>query len=217
MTTEKDKQRVSSAYREIADQTTRPEIDARILELAASGVRSRYGSARAWIRPLAWAATIALSLALVLEFTRDLEAPVPAVQEEMLEERARSDADFSTSKEEKDLQPGAAKRMPVARPEVAAPASLGVDNRAPLREAEEQARMRSSDAPTLELRDEAAAPLGNTVGESEPAWCDDTARATPASWYACIEDLVERGLDEEAARELDALRQRYPDFEEALE
>jgi hypothetical protein len=38
--------------------------------MAAHANRTRYSRTRAWVRPLAWAATIGLSLALVLEITR---------------------------------------------------------------------------------------------------------------------------------------------------
>ena len=116
MTTETDNQRVSDAYRDIASQTTRPEIDEQVLKLAATGMRSRYGLARAWVRPLAWAATITLSVALVLELTQDVVAPSAVIQEEALDERVATDADLMQATDATDVPQNAAKRMPDSRP-----------------------------------------------------------------------------------------------------
>lgn len=227
MTTETDNQRVSDAYRDIATQTTRPEIDERVLELAATGMRSRYGLARAWVRPLAWAATIALSVTLVLELTQDVDVPGTAIQEEMLDERGRDDADLMKAREEKDVQQNAAKRMPDARPEAASPAPLTTGDLAPLREAEEQARMRSTDAPTDSPQVSAAEPPASVASEKAmslvagdaafPGWCDAEARATADAWHACIEGLLEEERFAEAEEELEAFNLAFPDFEKAAE
>ena len=190
MTTDRDNQRVADAYREIATQTTPPELDERILQLAADGARSRYGTARSWTRPLAWAAMIVLSLAVVLEFTRMdeiVEAPTERA-EPATEERARSDVDMLKVKEEKDLQQEAAKRAPA----MPAAATLGADEAVMLREAEDQVLESSAFA---------------------PASCDAEARASAETWYACIIELRAQGLDAEAEAELEALVQAFPDFE----
>ena len=191
MTTDRDNQRVADAYREIATQTTPPELDERILQLAADGARSRYGTARSWTRPLAWAAMIVLSLAVVLEFTRMdeiVEAPMERAEPAAEEERARSDVDMLKVKEEKDLQQDAAKRAPA----MPAAATLGADEAVMLREAEDQVLESSAFA---------------------PASCDTEARASAETWYACIIDLRAQGLDAEAETELAALVQAFPDFE----
>ena len=227
MTTETDKQRVSDAYRDIATQTTRPEIDEQVLKLAATGMRSRYGLARAWVRPLAWAATIALSVALVLELTQDVVAPGAVIQEEALDERVATDADLMQATDAKDVPQNAAKRMPDARPEAAAPAPLGAGNLAPLREAEEQARMRSADAPVDSPPVAVAEPPASASAEEAkslvasdatfPGWCDAEARATANSWHACIEDLLEEERFAEAEQEREAFNLAFPDFEKAAE
>ncbi len=150
MTTEQDNQRVSGVYRDIATQTTPAALDEKVLELAARAVPSRYGLARAWVRPLAWAATIALSLAFVLEMSQLDDAPTPALLEEIPQQRAepelpgRSDADLMKAKEEKDLQHGiAAKRSPEA---ASVPAVADAENLAPLRGAKETVRVPSDEA-----------------------------------------------------------------------
>ena len=227
MTTDTDNQRVSDAYRDIASQTTRPEIDEQVLKLAATGMRSRYGLARAWVRPLAWAATIALSVAVVLELTQDVVAPGAVIQEEALNERVATDADLMQATDATNVPQNAAKRMPDARPEAASPAPLSAGDLAPLREAEEQARMRSADAPTDSPPVAVAEPPASASAEKArslvasdaafPGWCDAEARATADSWHACIEDLREEERLDEAEQELEAFNLAFPDFEKAAE
>lgn len=86
MTDERDKsvsvvdQTVSRAYREISDERAPEHLDRAILAKAARAARPRYARSRAWTRPLAWAATIALSVAIVLELTQ-----VPAPDDALFE------------------------------------------------------------------------------------------------------------------------------------
>jgi hypothetical protein len=60
---------VSDTYKVLACEQAPDHLNEKILRRAAAG-RSRYSRTRAWTRPLAWAATIGLSLALVLELNR---------------------------------------------------------------------------------------------------------------------------------------------------
>ena len=62
-------QRLTDTYRAMANERAPDSLNEKILRLAA-GRRTPYFRARAWMRPLAWAATIGLSLAIVLEMTR---------------------------------------------------------------------------------------------------------------------------------------------------
>lgn len=76
--TDNNDSRVSQAYRDLATERTTPGQDQEILAMAARNTRTRYGLARAWIRPVAWAATIGLSLAFVLEMSRYTNESEPA-------------------------------------------------------------------------------------------------------------------------------------------
>ena len=77
MNNERDKnlkdELVSATYREHSSERTPEEIDRKILEMAATQL-SRSGNVaplfRAWTKPLALAATVVLSFAIVLEVTR---------------------------------------------------------------------------------------------------------------------------------------------------
>ena len=67
---------VSQAYRDLADERTPEHLDRTILRVAAKEARPRYSRFVAWTRPMAWAATVLLSVALVLEVTN---SPSPGV------------------------------------------------------------------------------------------------------------------------------------------
>lgn len=67
---------VSQAYRDIADEQAPEHLDRTILRAAAKEARPRYSRFIAWTRPMAWAATVMLSVALVLEVT---DTPSPGV------------------------------------------------------------------------------------------------------------------------------------------
>ena len=215
MSTEQDNKQVSNTYREVAREVTPRELDERILENAARDARSRYGFARAWVRPVAWAATIGLSLAFMLELTwfvdtsDEVPAPVPAVSEE----RARQDAGVMKAKQEDSLNQAGAQISTVpashgAEPESpSAAASPVVEEAALLRRAEKQARSQADTAQTDAI-------VSYDASADADHACDNDARATAESWYQCIRDLRQQGLEEDAAAELEALLRTFPDFRE---
>ena len=223
MTTEQDKQRVSDAYRDLADESTPAGLDKRILEMAAHETRSRYGLARAWIRPLAWAATIALSLGIVLELTWLADAPVNEVAPApaLSAEPARQDADVMKAKKEEDHRRAIAER--VEAPAEAMPASqvwqdqgaVGeaaeaeslAEDESPLHDAEQRARLQ-----VMPARLEAAASSAEMTSRDDA--CDAEARASADAWYDCILVLREQGRDDDAAEEFEALLKAFPDFRE---
>ena len=61
---------VSDTYNELADEKTPEALNREILRLAAKEGRTRYSIARGWMRPVAWAAVIGLSLAIILDMMR---------------------------------------------------------------------------------------------------------------------------------------------------
>ncbi len=79
MTNDRDKmtadRSVSATYRELADERAPAGLDEKVLRRAAALPRARSGIGRAWMKPVAWAATIGLSLAIVLELTQIPQAP----------------------------------------------------------------------------------------------------------------------------------------------
>ena len=77
MSNDQDKKTVSDAYRDIATETTPAALDDKVLRMAEREAKTRYGLARSWTRPVAWAAMIGLSLAVVLEVS---QTPEPIAQ-----------------------------------------------------------------------------------------------------------------------------------------
>ena len=252
MTTESNHNdpRVSEAYQGLATETTPPGLDRRILAMAADKRRSRYGLARVWVRPLAWAATIGLSLAIVLEvsqFRYGTTPPIEADDVETLEEVLVPDEASARDDDDIRLQRGSAKRAnepvplqlsaPAARQASSPPAAaktapardveltpdsvsvyedFATDDMSLLREAEEQARLRSGAEP-------AAAEAANAIAfdattrlekkEQDP-YCDPDMRSSAEAWYICIEDLRAQGRDDDANSEFLLLLAEFPDFEE---
>jgi hypothetical protein len=80
MTNDRDKmtadRSVSATYRELADERAPASLDEKVLRRAAALPRARAGVGRAWMKPGAWAATIGLSLAIVLELTQIPQVPL---------------------------------------------------------------------------------------------------------------------------------------------
>mgnify|MGYP001821764956 CR=1 FL=1 len=208
MSTERDTQRVSETYRDIATETSPAHLDDKVMAMARQGARTRYGLARAWIRPVAWAATIGLSFAFILEMTY-FSGDAPPVDAAM---PTRADSDAREAAEPASEAP-AFKRAPAAV--VAAP-EIKANELPALREAEERADEAAAnyaeDIPAAQLRRERAAPqFADTAGH-----CDAEDRKDADAWYHCVLELRAEGLTDAAAAELGALREAFPDFREPV-
>ena len=70
---------VSRTYRESAEERTPPELDQAVLRQARRNSSSRYSRSVLWLRPMAWATTIALCLAIVVEV-----ADLPQLDSDMM-------------------------------------------------------------------------------------------------------------------------------------
>ena len=208
MSKEQDTRAVSETYRDIATETSPANLDDKVMAMARQEARTRYGLARAWIRPVAWAATIGLSFAFILEMTyfSDDAPPVDAAAP------ARIDRDVAKEAEPATQAP-AVKRAPagvVAAPEIKA-------NEMPaLREDEERvdeaAASYAADSQAPQLRRERASlQMADTADH-----CDAEDRKDADSWYRCVLALREQGLEDAAMAEFDALREVFPDFREPV-
>lgn len=187
--------RVSETYRELATETTPAHLDHKVLEAARTGARTRYGLARAWLRPLAWAATISLSFAFVLQL--NLEDDAPAMDEAALPTDSVDSVPIrdSTPRDKLELRDSSGDAITKAK-------ELN-------RRAVSQAPARSVPAPSAAiLNDTAAAAARTVIAEG----CDAEARASAATWYECSEALRQQGFVEAADAELEALQTEFPDF-----
>ena len=208
MTTESNHNdpRVSEAYQGLAKEGTPPELDRRILAMAAGKSRSRYGMARAWVRPVAWAATIGLSLAIVLEISQlkyETTPQLDADNVEILEEALI--LDDTPAREDDDNR---TRRESAKRSDAPAPVQLSVP-------AEEQARSRSGSEPAAAAAVQALSFDAATTPEKKEQvrHCDPDLRSSAETWYTCIEDLRAQGLSDAADSELILLLTEFPDFE----
>jgi hypothetical protein len=235
MTTEQNHNdpRVSEAYSDLATERTPPELDRKVLSMAAAGTRSRYGLARAWVRPVAWAATIGLSLAFVLEMSQLRNVATPQVDADtvyQLEEVViRDEAPAKAKDELRRLQipvkrtdapqakpmsspPAAAEPVATPGPSLESPAvsaEIETDDMSLLRETEEQARTRSgSERPESVVAGAAAF----AEKKEDVEHCDEDARMTVDTWYACVLELRNSELAEAADQEFEALLMEFPDF-----
>lgn len=223
--------RVSRAYREIANEETPAELDRAVLAMAAAEARPAKGVSRNLFRPLAWAATIALSFAFVLEMSEVGEEPMIQTDADLAEVLQEGPATPETTsegtrderKDEGRLKQQLNKRssdVPVSGKAALAPASAPPpemssvaaeaesDSSGLLREAEERARVQS---------EAAGAVSAYAVQEALVDGCDEAARESAKTWYECVENLRAAGQDELARRELEHLRAEFPDFREPAE
>ena len=179
--------RVSSSYRELATERSPKKLDDAILRKAHAATRPAYGRLRLWVRPLAWAATVAISLAIVLQVTQVPDPGTP-VEEPRQPAAGRVASDAAENKD------------------ALVPASAEV-----LREADDMARMRSGAADEVALTATGPAQAFHEK-QAAPRYCDEEARSTAASWIQCIEQLEADDKLVEARAERLVFEQAHPDY-----
>jgi len=192
MTNERDNEdmdtRVSETYRKLSAPRVPDHLNQTILRMAAAKRPGKGGFLfAAWVKPVTLAATIVLSLAIVLELT---EVPTTAIRTEVIpaiEQQAESVADESIVEElvlkDTDLAKSEVKGKTnsfAAAPAAALPA----------------ARKRAADIPD----------------SNQPAAtrCDEKALLSADTWLDCIDKLRESGLTQDADREYEAFILEYP-------
>lgn len=111
MTEDANNTELTRAYRDLATESTPRELDDRVLRMAARGTRSRYGIARTWMRPVAWAATIGLCLAIVLEV---MQVIPPAPESGPAADSAAAPEQIPADEVPERLEPESAKRQDTA-------------------------------------------------------------------------------------------------------
>lgn len=226
---------VAEAYADLARERVPDRLDAKVLRMAARGSRSRYALAIAWMRPVAWAATIALSLAIVLEVTRapqsaidllDRSEPALAAPESASVDEI-APRDFESSREASENVQAEAASQTASR-DAFVPQEMEV-----VREAENRARAQAGpDQPAVPVYAEPekettevsptealstavypAAVANKRALQREPS-CPASDRKQADLWFECIEDLRESGKEIDAEREYEEFRKIYPDFAE---
>ena len=214
---------VSRTYRELADERTPEHLNSHVLRTAAKPDNSeapKNSLQRLWTKPLAWAATIGLSLAIVLEITQIEEgletyqaAPAsiaPAmIGPEMIddEKRAESVNDEFVPQDADIIQAAEDLASMRAGPNLQRP-DVASDYRDNTRAFDLPASVPAAASTTLDPK--------MSVEEQEEAdtidACLPLSRKTADDWSKCIGELRESGKIEDADREYEAFVLEYPEF-----
>lgn len=227
-------ERVSRAYRSLADEKTPPHLDDKILKMAAAQAKPPvYARWIVWSRPLAWAATITLCLAITLELTREqsvqpvLETPAIAAspQENVRRKDEQGSVEDASELETATLKKEQARDVPAALAESYASEKTALGRSAALQapaEPAQAARLRQSSGGDAEVRAEAPAAAMMMSADTEADMvleeivvanqCSDDLRTEPETWLECILELEEAGDTEAAEHQRDALKETFPDF-----
>jgi len=241
--------RVTEAYRELGAEKAPERLNQTILEMAVGGSKrsgERYQPLVAWMKPLAWTATIGLSLAIVLEIT---QVPTTNVRydaapraEPVLEEIAIQDTDKLQTIEYRALEQTGANRSAITKDEVAddvevfrreskgkmdfvaAPAQIP-SSPAPTPASVDQipddlqdtARKRAADSATLNEPMASFAVIAEEKEADLAESCDAQVRLSVEDWLECIGNLRQSGALEAADREYEALILEYPNESEKLQ
>ena len=222
---------VTRAYRKAATETTPPALDDAVLLKARQAVSgsgwSRYAKTIYWLRPMAWAATIGLSLAIILELTTTppvesellMDTPAALPVEEVLAPRRDTRKLIMDDATPAPAEAAGAPRQDVQQPQKSkvtdAPAPIASE--AEVKEElerliryREEAESRSADRP-LAAEDAAAAQPSAAYAIAVP--CGEQETRAPETWLECIERLDEQGRYVDAQRERERLAEAFPDFE----
>ena len=210
---------VSRAYRDTATEKTPQALDDAVLREARQAVSGsawlRYPKSIHWLRPMAWAATIGLSLAIVLELTM-----APSPDSEMLVEPARTPqtpaAAPARELDEASIEPLADEAVELQKSKAADTPAIA-DDAEVKQELERMMQYRQQEEERTAAEQAVAA---EGVAAMEPLAtfaiavpCDEDDVATPESWLRCIERLDEQGRYVDANRERERLAEAFPDFE----
>jgi hypothetical protein len=234
--------RVSDAYREIASEETPVELDRKVLAMAAAEVRAANGFPRTWFRPLAWAATIALSFAFVLEMSQVDDATAPLADADFADVLEESPGPVDAAAKQKDegrmrqqLNKRSSDAPASAKASIAPARSLPSTSDAALNqpgmaspavespsvasdfELDDMSMLREAEEQARTRSEPAGAFAAIAEKKDESEGCDEDARAAADTWYQCVRTLRDTGQMEPAQQELEALLAEFADFREPAE
>ncbi len=231
---------VSEAYRSLAVERTPESLDQKVLAEARQAAAA--GEARRWprFRPLAWAATIALSFALVLQVTQtNPDGPAAVPEDYLLQEHAAIVADTAAPDDNAiaELQDSTG-ALPASEPAVKSEASKrerdnnldvmsGPTGTTDLPEAvtnSPEVVKESETLPAIRVRtDEAKVRASSGAADSvvrrearsqiATSGCAASVRTDEAAWRQCIETFIAAGRDKLARKEADEFAEAFPDAE----
>lgn len=183
---EEERIAVAGIYRQVANETAPENLNNAILREAAKHTRGVGSLASTWLRPAALAATLALSVGLVLQSgimnsttstPPTLELPAAVGQNEDV-----FDAAAEAGMEQIRAAESAARANPGTSESPSAP----------------QSRVNPASTPN--------------TSATENRGCSEAQRSTTVSWWQCVQALEKRGMTDVARIELEALFEANPGF-----
>lgn len=226
---------VTAAYRELGDEQTPEYLDRAVLDMASAGGpgRSPGNTVLAlWMKPVAWAATIGLCLAIVLEYSEvpstgapAVVAPAPAsvgdnfvpTNQDMLEE-ASNRAMLQTGpgpeavREEQPVENIDVSTVEQKRKIDSFAASAPTASKSVARE--RAAALEVTTPQSIPVTGEAVAAPASLAAESRgPATntpCTATIRESADGWLECILELRRAGFEEIADQEYELFAREFP-------
>ena len=200
---------VSATYHELSREGAPNYLNERVLQQAArKALRPRYSRSIVWTRPLAWAATVGLCLAIVLEVTR-----VPTPETVMTEDTIDFlEAEPLTAPEEVQAP---LRQQPETLKDIKSQLGRSTAKQA-AKESKTEVRRRET---TYDAEAGFSSVVENAASDKvefelqDANECSDEVRADPVKWLACIADLEESGDVEATLRQREALREAFPQFE----
>lgn len=252
MTNERDKtdtdELVSETYRDLPAPRAPEHLNQSILRMAAIKAGGKKGLLfSAWMKPVAWAATIALSLAIVMDYsellTTSVERDIVPVGESMRDEFTPQDADALEQAENRARsqigadQPSVRADEPQEAPTEIVVEEVMLEDASPMSsEAKDKGKSNTYSASSPA----AARPAARKLAAEQPSpdeakpiaylassmekkesdttvACDAKARQSAEAWLECIDNLRESGAIEDADREYEAFILEYPAESASLE
>lgn len=220
---------VSDRYRSLAREETPADLDLAVLNEAKRAVRAdnRQGSFGPWFRPVAFAATVLLSLAIIIDiinletpgppaaiFDATTSAPTRPATDEPAETTygTRSQAILNEIKRQEKSAAGG----PQSGDATGSMREIADDAKAMPGEIAEPVPGRRSKltatAPHAEI-EAAVRSASNSLAQAQA--CSAKQRSTPESWWQCIVSLRESGRNDAYEVELEKLKERFPEFSPA--
>lgn len=228
--------RVSEVYRELSNEETSAKLDRNILDMAEAGAPSRSLTRLLAVKPLAWAATVLLTVTLVVHLQQETPhpeallyeedvmtdaVPLPAAPERAIKREAQQVVAPASSGRQDDVAADTGTPTPAAARDADADAARAVQSFAPA--AETRAKMQEVEAfvaerersisSVTETPEPTVSIQGRRSAAPEPRYCSEAETADASSWYRCILKLTEDGKLDEAAAERTKLFSAFPDFE----
>ncbi len=170
--------------------------------MAKDGVPKRSLSRLLAIKPLAWGATVVLTVTLVVHL-QQLEVTETLI----FEDEVAADLGDSTAAPRKDADSPASADLSSFAPAAGARAKMQEVEAMIVEQEPADSSLQEAAEPGLSLKRE------RLLSAPQPRYCEPTETADASSWYQCILDLEKEGKLDEAVAERTRLFSEHPDFQ----